>query len=173
MKLPQSLDRDRHVDLHGRNLEPWIRTAVLLIFVGISAAGLANVFGQRTGATTVESSAARMTLEAPGAARGGLMYQARFQIEARRDLEKPMLVFDPGWFEGFTINTFEPDPVEWEHRNGRNVMLFGRVPAGEKLVFRLQFQVNPTAVGGRHQGVALEDGGEPLLRLVHRMRLFP
>jgi hypothetical protein len=135
--------------------------------------GLANLFGQATGETSVENDSARLTVRAPGGVRAGLFYQVLIRIDAREELTAPALVLDPGWFEGFTINAYQPDPVEWEHRDGRNVLVYGPIAQGGKLVARLQFQVNPTAVGRRGQGVALEDGGEVLLRVDHDMTIFP
>jgi hypothetical protein len=150
-----------------------VRLAILLVFAAFCVAGIANVFGQKTSETRETGQAADLEVEAPSASRGGLIYQVRFRVQARRDLAEPALVLDPGWFEGLTINTFQPDPAEWEHRDGRNVLVYGPVASGEKLVARLQFQVNPTAVGRREQGVALEDGGEVLLRLDRHMTIFP
>jgi hypothetical protein len=173
MTLPQSLDRGRNLELRGRNVEPRIRLAVLVLLAALSIAGLANVFGQRTTESAAEAEAARLELRAPHAARGGLIYEARFRIEARRALREPALVLDPGWFDGLTINTSQPEPVEWKHRDGRNVMIFGPVAEGDELVIRLQYQVNPTATGGRTQNVLLEDGGEPLVELDHDMTLYP
>jgi hypothetical protein len=171
--LPETLERRGSVDLHERNLEPWIRLGVLLLFLGFCAAGMANVFGQKTSATETSGTAADLEVEAPSASRGGLIYQVRFRVHAKRELLEPALVLDPGWFEGLTINTFEPEPVEWEHRNGRNVLVYGPVEEGDTLVARLQFQVNPTALGDRDQGVVLEDGGEAQVRLDHDMTIFP
>jgi hypothetical protein len=172
-ELPETLERRGAVDLHDRNVEPWIRLALLLVFLGFCAAGLANVFGQKTSETRVAGRAADLEIEAPAASRGGLIYQVRFRIVAHRDLAEPALVLDPGWFEGLTINTYQPDPAEWQHRDGRNVLLYGPVEQGDELVARLHFQVNPTALGRRQQGVVLEDGGEVLVQADHDMTIFP
>jgi hypothetical protein len=47
------------------------------------------------------------------------------------------------------------------------------VPAGEKHVLYIQFQVNPTTVGRRSQDVELYDGGEHLLTRTHTITVFP
>lgn len=172
-ELPETLDRRGAVDLHARNLEPWVRLGILVVFLGFCAAGLANVFGQKTSTTRERGAVADLEIEAPAASRGGLIYQVRFTVRAHRDLSAPALVLDPGWFDGLTINTYQPDPLEWEHRDGRNVLVYGPVEQGDELVARLQFQVNPTALGRRQQGVALEDGGEVLLRADHDMTIYP
>jgi hypothetical protein len=172
-QLPDTLERDSHIDLHRRNVEPWVRLAILLVFLGISAAGLANVFGQKTSQTSAGSDAAELEINAPSAARGGLIYQVRFRVLAHRDLAEPALVLSDGWFEGLTINTLEPDPDRWEQRDGVNILVYPSVAEGEMLVARLQYQVNPTALGRRHQDVTLEDGGVQLLSAEHSMTIFP
>jgi hypothetical protein len=167
------LERREHVELSGHDVEGWLRRiglGLLAVFIGV---GLANLFGQATGETVVENADARMTVRAPGAVRPGLFYQVIFRIDATRRLEEPALVLDPGWFEGFTINSHQPDPVEWQHRDGRNVLLYGPIPAGGHLVARLQYQVNTTAYGTRVQNVVLEDAGVPLLHLDHDAVIYP
>jgi hypothetical protein len=172
-KVPDALVRKEHIELTGADVESWLRRAGLLLLVAFIALGLANVFGQATGETSVENDDARLTLRAPGAMRSGLFYQVLFRIDARRELSEPALVLDPGWVEGFTINTYQPDPVEVRHRDGRNVLVYGSIPAGGHLVARLQYQVNTTAVGSRTQHVVLENEGAPVVRLEHDAFVYP
>jgi hypothetical protein len=172
-KVPDTLERKGNVELAGPNLETWLRRAGLFLLAAFIGVGLANVFGQATGETSVESSDARLTLRAPDAMRSGLFYQVMFRIDARRELREPALVLDPGWVEGYTINTYQPDPVEWQHRDGRNVLLYPPIPAGGHLVARLQYQVNTTAIGPRTQNVVLENEGVRLLLLQHDAFVFP
>jgi hypothetical protein len=172
-KVPETLVRKEHVELTGHDFEEWARRIGLVLLAAILALGLANFFGQATGETTVENDAARLTLRAPADVRAGLFYQIMFRIEAREELTEPALVLDPGWVEGFTINSQQPEPVEWKHRDGRNVLIYGPIPAGGHLIARLQYQVNTTAVGPRTQNVVLEDAGEELLRLDHDAFVYP
>lgn len=172
-KVPEALERRQHVELTGPDVEAWLRRTGLLLLAAFIAVGLANVFGQATGEKSVENEAAQLTLRAPGAVRSGLFYQVMFRVDARRELKEPALVLDPGWVEGFTINSYQPDPVEWQHRDGRNVVVYGPIPAGGHLVARLQYQVNTTAVGPRTQNVVLEDSGVPILRLDHDAVVYP
>ena len=110
---------------------------------------------------------------APAAVRGGLVYEVVVTVSAHRDLAAPELVFDPGWFEGLTINTVEPEPAEWAQRDGRNVLAYGRLAAGDRLEVHLQYQANPTALGRRDQDLALADGGVELVQIDHRATVFP
>ena len=172
-ELPDHLDRSAHVDLHGRNVEPWFRRVGLLLLLAACILGLANLFGQHTRVLSVDAEAAKLTVETPHAARGGLIYQTIFRIDAHRDLAKPTLVLDPGWFDGLTINTVQPDSVTWGHRNGRNTLTMSPIAAGDHFVLRLQYQVNPTVLGHRKQNVVLEDGESALATLEHGQTIFP
>ena len=110
---------------------------------------------------------------APERVRGGLFYEARFTVEARREVEDATLVLDSGWAEGITINTLEPSPIEEASRDGKLVFGLGRVPAGEKHVLFLQLQVNPTNVGHRSQDVRLYDGDALLAKVDRSITVFP
>lgn len=172
-KVPETLARNEHVEITGRDVEGWLRRVGLFLLAALLVAGLANLFGQATGETAVENADARLTVRAPGAVRAGLFYQVMFRVDARRDFEEAAIVLDPGWVEGFTINSYQPDPAEWQHRDGRNVLVYGPIPAGGHLVARLQYQVNTTAYGTRVQNVVLEDAGEPVLQLDHDAFVYP
>lgn len=172
-KFPDTLVRKEHVELTGHNVEEWFRRVGLVLLAAVLVLGLVNRFGQATDETRVDEDAARLTVRAPDAVRTGLFYQVMFRIDAREELTEPALVLDPGWFEGFTINAYQPEPVEWQHRDGRNVLVYGPIPAGGHLVARLQYQVNTTAVGTRTQNVVLEDAGTPILRLDHDTFVYP
>jgi hypothetical protein len=172
-ELPDLLDRKRHVDLEQSSLEPWLQRVGIVVLAVLLVAALANVFGQKVESASATAAAADLEIKAPTAARTGLVYEVQFTITAHRALEEPALVLDSGWFDGFTVNTFSPDTADWVQRDGLNVLSYGPVAAGRELVVRLQYQVNPTTMGRRDQGVALEDGGTPILTLDHDVTIFP
>ena len=159
-------DREGRRDFIGRR----IAVGALAVLIAL---GLLNLFGQRPSTHTAAGDAAALEVHAPERVRGGLFYEARFRIEARRELEQATLVLDPGWIEGITINTVEPGPVGEASRDGDLVFELGRVPAGQKHVFYLQLQVNPTNVGHRSQDVRLYDGEELLATIDRSITVFP
>jgi hypothetical protein len=171
--LPDRLDRKQHIDLERRGLERWLMgtgVVLLAVFLGL---GLANVFGQRVETTSVSTAVADLEVKAPTAVRSGLMYEVQFTIAAHAALEEPTLVLESGWFDGFAINTMSPDTKDWTQRDGRQVLSYDAVQAGAELVVRLQYQVNPTTMGTRDQGVVLEDDGATILALDHETTVFP
>jgi hypothetical protein len=164
--LEVARDREGRRDVVVRRM----MVAALLVFLTL---GLLNLFGQRPSITTAEAAAASLEVYAPERVRGGLYYEARFRVDAVRELKEATLVLDPGWAEGITINTVEPSPVGEASRDGRLAFELGRIPAGQKHVFFLQLQVNPTNVGHRSQDVQLFDGEELLATVDRSVTVFP
>ena len=166
--VPQSIDLGRHRDLKGREWHPWLRRALMLLVSVFLLLGLANVFGQRPKGVSVSGTRATLKVYAPTSVRGGLFFEGRYTIEAHEELKDAVLVLSQGWLEGITVNTVEPSPVGEASRNGSLALDLGHVPAGERHVLYVQFQVNPTNVGRRSVDVELLDGDEKLLS-VHRV----
>jgi hypothetical protein len=135
--------------------------------------GLLNQFGQRPATSTADSEAASLEVYAPERVRGGLYYEARFRIDAAREVKEATLVLDSGWAEGITINTIVPGPIGEASRDGELAFDLGRIPAGQKHVFYLQLQVNPTNIGHRSQDVRLYDGEELLATIDRSITVFP
>jgi hypothetical protein len=169
---PDFLTLKRNRDEAGRREVPIRRTVMTLIAL-LCLAGLLNAFGQRPATSKAAASAASLKLYAPSRVRGGLFYQARFTIDARRDLKNAILVLHPGWVEGITINTVEPSPVGEASRNGKLVFELGHIPAGDTHLFFLQLQVNPTNIGRRSQDVALYDGETFVTSIDRDVTVFP
>ena len=134
---------------------------------------LLDVFGQRPTSTTAAAPRARMELSAPDAVRGGLFFQSRIEIHALDRIAHPRLVLDEGWLEGMQVNSIEPAPGDEESRDGRLVLSYTTLEPGDVLKVWLQFEVNPTSVGRRAYGLALDDDQRPVARIAHTLNVFP
>jgi hypothetical protein len=172
-RSPDGIVLRRHRDFEGRGHEPWIRRALLLLVAALPVLALANVFGQRPTTAEARAPAAVLRLSAPTSLRGGLLFQARFDIRAHRELKRAQLVLQPGWLEGFTLNTVAPSPIGEASDNRRLVFTLGHVPAGSTYRLYLQFQVNPTNVGSHRQDVELLDGDRHVALLRRTVTVFP
>jgi hypothetical protein len=166
LTLKLNRDREGKRDVVARRL----MVGAIVVLLGL---GLANLFGQHPSRTVAEAEAATLEVHAPERVRGGLFYQARFRVDALTEVEEATLVLDPGWVEGITINTVEPGPIGEASRDGRLAFELGRIPVGQKHVFYLQLQVNPTNVGHRSQDVRLYDGEELLAKIDRTITVFP
>jgi hypothetical protein len=139
----------------------------------VVAAALLNAFGQETTTTVAEGDGATLRVDAPPRLRGGLLFQARFEIEARRRLAKPKLLLSSGWLDSMTLNTVAPTPLsESSGPNGLS-MAFSPLPAGHRLVVWSDWQVNPTNVGRRSEDATLFDGSTPIAVADRTVTVFP
>jgi hypothetical protein len=170
--VPDGLDIARHRDGSGRAelLARWIVLGLLTVLVG---AGLFSIFGQRSSSETAIADSASLEVSAPDRLRGGLFYQGRFTVEAHAPIERPVLVLQPGWLEGTSINTIEPAPTEESSLDGNLALEYGSLSEGDRLVVYMQFQVNPTTVGRRSAGVELLDGETPVASVERTVTVFP
>jgi hypothetical protein len=171
--VPQYLTLKRHLELRGRQRTPWTRRALLCLLVAFPAVGLANVLGQQPVTSVAANAVARLQVVAADRLRGGLLGQQKFRVTAYSDIKHATLVLDRGWTDALQMNTIVPYPLGQADRGGRLAMDFGHVPAGTTLVVRIEFQVNPTLVGSRPQGVELDDGRQPLVRVHRTLTVFP
>jgi hypothetical protein len=169
---PQHLTLRRHRD-DRRRYELVARRLVVGTLSLLALLGLANVFGQNPTHSTGTGDAATLDVSAPSRLRGGLFYQGRFVIRAERELAHATLLLDSGWFDSMHINSYSPEPIGSGYRNGKLVLDYGHVAAGDTVVARLQFQVNATNVGRRSQGVELHDGETPLAAVDREVTIFP
>jgi hypothetical protein len=170
---PDTLTLKTHRDQEGRRGLIWVRRAFLALLTLLLLAAVLNAFGQRPETTTAAVSAAKLSVYAPERARSGVIYAARFRIDARAEIRNARLVLWPGWAEQYTVNGQTPQPVEQASDNGKLSFTFGHVPAGRHLTFWLSLQVNPTNVGSRPQKVQLYDDETLLLTVNRDITVFP
>ena len=170
---PDGIVLRRHRDLEGRRWHQWARRALLALVGLVLVLALADVFGQRPSTSHAEADAATLSVNAPSAVRGGLLFQARITTEARSELKDATLVLNQAWLNGLTVNTIEPGPLNEASRDGNLVLELGHLPAGSKHVLYLEYQVNPTTVGSRTLKLELQDGETPVTTLTRTLRVFP
>jgi hypothetical protein len=170
--LPAFLTLRRNRD-EATRVELWVRRVLLSLLALFLLAGLLNLFGQRPDTSTAVTPTASLKLYAPSRVRGGLYFQARFTVDAHKDLKNAILVLDPGWLEGMTMNTIEPSPVGEGSRDGKLVLELGHVRKGSSYILFIQLQVNPTNVGRRSQDVALYDDNTLLATIDRTITIFP
>lgn len=172
-QIPDTIVLKRDRDLEGRQNEIWVRRGLFALLCVVPVLALVNLFGQQPQTSTRSAAAARLLVSAPSRVRGGLLYQARFRIAAKKKLDQAELVLDRGWIDGLTINTVEPSPVSESSANGKLALDLGPIRAGQSYVLFVDFQVNPTTVGHRNQTVTLYNGSRALITLHRTITIFP
>ena len=170
---PEGITLERHRDLAGREHQLYYRWALLCAISALPILALLDVFGQHPTSTSVNASAASLSVTAPERLRSGLIFQVRAEVVAHRDIHEPALVFDRGWWESMSVNSIQPEPSSESSENGQVVLSYGKLPAGQTLIVWLYFQVNPTNVGKRRENVGIDDGSTPLAHVHRALTIFP
>lgn len=173
MAAPETLTLKTHRDRQNWWQSVWVRRALLLVPTALVLLALGNRFGQKPTTDYAGDAVARLAVTAPTHARSGLIYAARYRIDAFRDLKSATLILDPGWADGYTVNGQAPQPLTQGSDNGKLNFGFGHIPAGQHLTFWLSLQINPTTIGRHHQTVQLYDGKQLLVTLKRSILIFP
>jgi hypothetical protein len=169
---PDCISLDEHRD-GDHPVEHWARWIFVAALAALAIAGLADVFGQQPSTFGATSRDATLRVQSPSALRGGLVFQARLEVAARRAIRKPTLVLSSGWFENMSFNTILPEP-EHTTTEGTNVAFeYPPLRQGRTLTVYIPFQVNPTTVGRRAQGVVLRDGARRIASVERTVTVFP
>ena len=157
----------------GVSVGLWARRALVALFALVSLLGLLDVFGQVPSKSSASATAATMTLAAPKTVRGGLFFQSRLDITAHQTITHPRLVLDEGWFEQMQFNSLEPQPVSEASRDGKVVLSYDTLNAGDRIRIWVQFEVDPTNVGRRSYDVELDDATSPVVRISRDITVLP
>jgi hypothetical protein len=169
---PETLTLPRHRDRKGW-VGPWPSRIGIALLAAIVIAALLDVFGQRPQTTTAATSAARLQIYAPTQARSGLIYTARFRIDALREIKRAVLVLGPGWAAGYTFNGAAPQPASESSANGQLSLTLGKIASGQHYTLYVSLQVNPTTVGNPAQTVWLYDGNKALITIHRHILIWP
>jgi hypothetical protein len=169
---PETLTLSRHRDRKGW-VGPWPHRIGIALLCAIVIAALLDVFGQRPQTSTATSSAARLQIDAPSEARRGLIYTARFRVDALREIKRAVLVLGPGWADGYTFNGAAPQPASESSVDGKLSLTLGKIARGQHYTLFVSLQVNPTTVGHPSQTVWLYDGNKALLTIHRNILIWP
>jgi hypothetical protein len=168
------LELARHRDLTGRRWGPVIIRTVIAILATFVILAALNVFGQQPSTSSAASPTARMDVSTPSRLRGGLIFQTRVDVQALRPIAKPTLVLGGGWFDGMTLNSYQPPAANQASRGEAVTFSYPPLAAGAHMTVWLEWSVNPTNVAwGRAEPIQLDDGRTQLVQLAPSVTVFP
>ena len=177
---PEPLDElslERHRDLAGTQWVwgPRLRIAIVAVLCLFVAAALLNQFGQRPEEVSVTGPAATLDVSTPHHLRGGLVFQTRIDVVARRPIAKPTIALAGGWFDGITLNSVQPGPsAQAGTGSGGATFAYPSLPAGRTLTVWLEWSVNPTTIAWRRdEPVVVADGTTALVRGSQTVTVMP
>jgi hypothetical protein len=84
--IPQGVVLERNRDLTGRRHHLYYRRLLLCLIGVLPVLALLGVFGQKPSTTTAYAQAATFSVTAPERLRSGLIFQARIEVAAHRNI---------------------------------------------------------------------------------------
>jgi hypothetical protein len=164
----------RHRDLVGRRLGPIVVRGIVVLLTAFVLLAALNTFGQKPATSQAAGGGVRLDVSTPARLRGGLIFQTRVDVSASRRIGKPTLVLGGGWFDGMTLNSYQPPAVAQASRGSAVTFVFPPLRAGGHMTVWLEWSVNPTNLAWeRPESLVLDDGTTRLLGVHPNVTVFP
>ncbi len=164
----------RHRDLVGRRLGPLVVRGIVVILTLFVVLAVFNVFGQRPATSQAAGRGVHLEVSTPARVRGGLIFQTRVDVRTSRRIAKPTLVLGGGWFDGMTLNSYQPPATAQVPRGSAVTFTYPPLRDGGHMTVWLEWSVNPTNLAwSRPESIALDDGATRLVDLTPSITVFP
>src|SRR3954454_13849909 len=100
-EAPDYLELPRHRDWEGRRYERFLQNTLFALLCVLPILALFNVFGQNPSVTKVTNphSVASLELSAPEAVHRGLIWHARIDIRANKEIKDAVVELASGWLD--------------------------------------------------------------------------
>jgi hypothetical protein len=166
--LPDGVEQ-RHVAPMARHHALPVGLVVLSLAM---AAGLVGLAGREETLRAV-AAGVRLDWHGPAVIRSGEFLEMRITVDTRDRIDRPVLEVAATLWEDFTINTLIPAPVEEGSLDGAFRFEFAEMPAGSRLLIKVDAQINPDILGGNAGMVTLYDGEQALVSLPVEIEVLP
>lgn len=173
--MPDGIET-RHLDpAHGRPTKggqmTWIRALVLGAILAIALAGL--VGGAPTRPVHAVSAEAAMDLHVPTPVRNGMFVEWRIDITAKQPVGDAVVAVPARLWRDMTVNSLVPAATEEEFRDGEFRFHFGPLDPGQRLLFKIDGQINPPRLTKEGGAIRLLDDERELLSAPVTMKVMP
>lgn len=146
----------------------------LMVLGILMAAALLGLFGGgKDRPISVENETSTFTVAMPRVLRNGEFFEMRMNLTAKRDMGDATIAIAPSLWCDMTINTTVPSATEEDANTGRFRFHYGPLKAGERLVVKMDGQINPPLFAGTRGTVAVMDGGRVLHRVPITVKVLP
>jgi hypothetical protein len=131
----------------------------LVLLGGLLAVALTGLLGGGSvSVLTSEGPGASLQVESPVILRNGEFFEMVVRMTARRPIDDLVLSIEPGLLERLTQNSMLPAASAETFDGGSYRFSYGAKQAGETVMVKQDFQINPDLLGGVSGRIALLDG---------------
>lgn len=139
----------------------WIRVALLGALLLMALLGYLG--GAPTREIRIAGEAAELRVHLPYPIRNGMFIESRIDIAARQPIVDAVVAIPAVLWRDMTINSLVPAASEEEYKNGEFRFHFGPLEPGERLLFKIDGQINPPRFGSVSGRIRLLDGQRELV----------
>lgn len=168
--FPDGIGESNQRPLSGARLTVFRTVLVGLVLL---AALLGLVGGAPTAERRVETPAATMAIDVPNPIRNGMFVEWRIEVTARQPIGDAVIAISAPLWNDMTINSLVPAASEEEYKDGAFLFHFGALEAGERLLFKIDGQVNPPKFASQRGAIRLLDGERELMSAPIVLRVIP
>ena len=140
------------------------------VLLGLAVFGVYGADARLTGA----GNEVELVVEGPRRIRNGEFFEMVITIAAERDVRDLVILIDEELWRDLTVNTLLPDPSGHGFREGSFEFRFGTLNAGERLLVKVDGQINPSHAPSTNAGtIALANGDAVLATVNYTMEVLP
>ena len=164
----------RHRDLAGRQFGPLVVRGIVVVLTLFVVLAAFNGFGQQPATSQATDQGVHLQVSTPPRVRGGLIFQTRVDVRTARRIARPTLVLGGAWFDGMTLNSYQPPATAQTPRGSAVTFTYPPLPGGGHMTVWLEWSVNPTNLAwSRPESIVLDDGATRLVSLTPTITVFP
>ena len=173
--MPDGIE-PRHLDpAHRRPARSgrmsWVRAVLLGAFLAAGLAGLLG--GGQTTPVEARSAEAAMQVHLPTPIRNGMFVEWRIDVTARAPVSDAVIAVPARMWRDMTVNSLVPAASDEEYRDGEFRFHFGPLAPGQRLLFKIDGQINPPRLTTEGGAIRLLDGEREILSAPVTMKVLP
>lgn len=149
----------------------WIRASALGALLAVAMFGLLG--GAPSRDIRAVSQAAEMRVNLPNPIRNGMFIETRIDIAARQPIADAVVAIPADLWREMTINSLVPAATGEEFKDGEFRFHFGPLDPGQRLLFKIDGQVNPPRLTGFNGRIRLLDGERELIAAPVSLKVIP
>lgn len=146
----------------------------LVMLTALMVAGIFGLFGGHADPVTrADSAAVSLSVRTPEILRNGMVFETLIEVEPRHEVGNLVIAISDRLWREITINTMIPAAEKEHSMTGFHRFDFGKVKAGERLLFKIDGQINPPLTARSEGEIIVLDGDTRLVGVPVTTKVWP
>lgn len=145
--------------------------AVLGVMVLVALTGALG--GAPNPTVRAEGMAGTIEIKAPQILRNGTFFEMDIAVVAQRPIAEPVIAISRSYLKDMTVNTHLPEPADMGFEGDAFTMTYPAMDAGDRLLVKLDGQINPPLIGRSVGTITLRDDKAAIAEIPVALRVLP